>query len=226
MSKEKLYRLSNAFILIEAVLWIIIQTPLSSRYIEYFAVALAAFFFLFCMEKSTAFVFTQLAFFCTLGADYHLILADEQNQLFGMLFFCGTQIFIFLRILLDEKDYIIIKTHLIVRAVASILILVATCYVLREKTDLLALVSMFYYVNLALNIIFAIVSTKKSAYLIIGLICFILCDTFVGLAAMGPYISVAEGSLVYTLTHTNINLIWLFYVPSQTFIALSLLPED
>ena len=97
--------------------------------------------------------------------------------------------------------------------------------VLGENTDALALVSMFYYANLILNIVFAFFNFKKSWVLIFGLICFLICDTFIGVSNMVAYINLENNPFLYTLLNPGFNAAWAFYVPSQTLLAISLLPE-
>ena len=41
---------------------------------------------------------------------------------------------------------------------------------------------------------------------------------------MNDYIAISKESLLYRITHPSFDLVWAFYVPSQTLIALSLLP--
>ena len=56
----------------------------------------------------------------------------------------------------------------------------------------------------------------------VGLLCFIGCDLLVGLGyAQGVYFDLPVGSFLYNVTHTDFNLIWTFYIPSQTLISLT-----
>ena len=64
---------------------------------------------------------------------------------------------------------------------------------------------------------------KKSPLFAIGLVLFLLCDTIIGInVASGAYITISEASLLYKITHLPFDLAWVFYIPSQAFIALSL----
>ena len=219
-SNRKLFHFCNAFVSAEIILWIIIQTSLNSLAIQYFSVILA---FLFCFlfaSRSKSYVFTQLALLCTVIADYFLVWRNLDNKLLAMLLFAAAQIFYFLRIATEETNYSILKWHLIARITVTVLVLAATVCVLGENVDALALVSLFYYANLFMNLIFSIASTRKSVLLIVGFACFMACDTFVGLGNIGPYLNVSTANL-----SLGFDPVWFFYVPSQTFLAISLLPN-
>ncbi len=80
---------------------------------------------------------------------------------------------------------------------------------------------MLYYANLLTNIVFAFRNFKTAPTFAIGLLLFAFCDLLVGFTMLDLYLPVTESSIVYKLTHCDLNLIWVFYVPSQTLIALS-----
>ena len=61
--------------------------------------------------------------------------------------------------------------------------------------------------------------------LAIALVCFAVCDTFIGFANIGPYMSISEGSLIYKLLSSEIDIAWAFYVPSQALLSISLLTQ-
>ena len=104
--------------------------------------------------------------------------------------------------------------------------IVITIIVLKEKTDALSLISLFYYANLIMNIVFAFMQTKKSTIFAIGLLLFAMCDFFIGLSVMADsYLQLSAENLLYKLNDLDFNFAWLFYVPSQACIALSLLKE-
>jgi hypothetical protein len=142
-----------------------------------------------------------------------------------MICFSVTQITYFLRIYFEDENQTRKKVHLVLRASLSLIILISTCLVLGKQTDVLALVSIFYYVNLVLNIVFSFFNFKNSWIFTIGLICFVICDTFIGLANIGPYIDLHNNPFLLKLLNPGFNVAWAFYVPSQTLLAISLLPN-
>ena len=172
------------------------------------------------LSKDKLVIFTQLGLLFTVFSDLFLIVIEPQYKSIAMVFFAIAQICYFLRLLSLTKRKIL---HIILRIVASVAVIVVTIFVLKDKVDFLSLISMFYYANLVLNLIYAIGLIKKSPLFAIGLLLFLLCDTLIGLEiAANSYIFISETSIIYKLTHAPINLAWIFYVPSQAFIALSL----
>ena len=96
---------------------------------------------------------------------------------------------------------------------------------LGTAADAVAIVSMFYYANLLVNIVFAFCQPHVTRLLAIGLTLFILCDTLIGLSCLDAYVAISEDSFIWKLIHPGFDLAWAFYLPSQTLIALSLLPD-
>ena len=74
--------------------------------------------------------------------------------------------------------------------------------------------------------IFAFAQGKRNLVFALGLLFFLCCDTLIGLSCLGQYFPIAEDSTLYTVINPGFNLAWAFYVPSQTLIALSLLPKN
>ena len=220
-----LLTLSCIFVLVEMHLCNLIQTTSPPNAIQYLSVILACLFCILFAEKTKSYAFTQLALVFTVFADFFLVYLERPNKLFAMICFSVTQIAYFLRIYFEEENKTLKKVHLILRVALSLIILIATSFVLGENTDALALVSMFYYVNLMLNIAFSFFNFKKSWIFTLGLICFILCDTFIGLASLGAYVDLSNNQFLLKLLNPGFNVAWAFYVPSQTLLAISLLPD-
>jgi hypothetical protein len=166
---------SCIFILIELQLSYLIQTTSPPNKIQYLSVILACIFCLVFVEKSKSYLFTQIALIFTVFADFFLVYLNNSNRLFAMICFSVTQITYFLRIYFEDENQTRKKVHLVLRASLSLIILISTCLVLGKHTDALALVSIFYYVNLVLNIVFSFFNFKNSWIFMLGLICFVIC---------------------------------------------------
>ena len=114
-------------------------------------------------------------------------------------------------------------THLLVRCALILLFIITAFIVLGGATDPLSIVSVFYYANLILNVAVALCQSKKSLLFPIGLILFLMCDTVIGLNVMAElYIPSFTESAIYGILNPGFNLAWLFYLPSQVLITLSL----
>ncbi|MBO5439696.1 MAG: hypothetical protein J6A53_03475 [Clostridia bacterium] len=214
-----------AFIAIQSILFFVVQltSGLACIISSYTVVVLCCLYAMLHIEKSKDYVFTQIALVCTVMADLFLVVIHPIKQLPAMIFFSSTQICYFLRLYFNSKSEKEKRIHLIVRAVASLLALLITIIVLKQKTDAVSLISMFYYANLIINIVFAFVQYKKSQLFAIGLLLFLGCDTLVGLnALLSDYITSPNGQQICNAIFGTLNWAWIFYVPSQACLALSL----
>ncbi len=214
------------FFAIEAVLGYKLQTTygLTSSGYRFGVVVLACLFCLAFLSRSSSYIFTQIALVCTACADFFLIFHPEK-RLSAMIFFSVTQIAYFLRLYFEEDNKNRRRIHLTIRASLSLFAILITVIVLGDATDAVAQVSMFYYANLALNLIFATVKLGRNPIFVLGLLLFILCDTVVGLHVIGEYLPISDDAWIYDIIYTEYDLIWLFYVPSQALLAVSLLPD-
>ena len=115
--------------------------------------------------------------------------------------------------------------HLIARVALSVVALILTLAVLGEATDAVALVSVFYYANLILNLIFAFLNFKAQYLMAVGFLLFLLCDTVIGFSFLENYLALSPDSWVHSIFSVGFDLAWAFYAPSQVLLALSLLPK-
>ncbi len=222
-SKKIICFLSVAFIAVELCFSIAIHLVdgRQNDFVSVGAIVIACLFAALFFAKDADYLLVQLGLFCTVMADVFLLIAQPREQLWAMLFFSITQMCYFLRLYLRDKKYR--AAHLSVRIVITFTALVITCLVLGERTDLLSLVSLFYFANLGINMVWAIIEFKTSRLFGPGLVLFLLCDICVGLSVMSAdYIPVAEESILYFLINPGFNLAWVFYIPAQVLIVLSL----
>jgi len=169
----------------------------------------------------------RIAMLFTLVADFFMVALDKVNNLAGVTVFLGTQLFICLHIIYNEKNKKVNTIQIIIRYVLSLILICVVGVILGKSTDLMSIISAVYYANLCINAAFAHRSGKGGIMLTIGLVLFALCDINVGLAGLDSiYGGFPEGSLLYNLLNADIDLIWVFYIPSQTLIPLSLLLRD
>lgn len=227
MLNNKKYQLPIiiTFIIIQVILFFTVQATkrIAFTVSSYTVVVLCCMFTVLYFEKSKDYAFTQIALVCTIMADLFLVVIHPIKQLPAMMFFSGTQIFYFLRLFFNAKNEKEKKAHLIIRAVSSLLAIIIAIVVLKEKTDAVSLISMFYYANLIINIVFAFVQYKKSPLFAIGLLLFLGCDTLVGINALvTQYIKSPNSQEICNKIFGTLNWAWIFYVPSQACLALSL----
>lgn len=218
---------AGVFVAAEITLGILLQVQhgRAVTVCSYASVILACLFFLLFASRSVAYFSTQLGLFCTVGADFFLVWLPERQQLPAMLFFSVAQLAYFARLYAADTNAKRRRLHILLRLALSVLILPVTALVLREDTDAVALVSMFYYVNLIVNIVFAFWQIERPPLFAVGLLLFLCCDTLIGLAYLDAYFPLSTDSLIWRITHLGFDPAWAFYVPSQSLIALSLLPH-
>ena len=175
------------------------------------------------MNRNRNYIYTQIGLVCTVCADLFLVVIEPMYQIPAMCFFSITQICYFLRIYFSQSSNKQKLIHLLIRIIMIVLVLSITTIVLKDKTDFLSIISMFYYTNLIMNIIFASIQYKKSLLFSIGLLLFACCDLLIGLDVLdSSYLEIKEGTFLSFLCNPGFNLAWVFYVPSQMFIALSM----
>ena len=228
--KASLKIIAPIFVLIELTLGILIQKTggdlCNALCFSSVVIAFLLSLLLLIVNRSYACLFTAIALLLTVVSDVFLVLVSPAIRVPAMFSFSVAQICYFLRIYLGSASKRERVSHLAARSAVIVISLVACAMVLRERIDLLSMVSMFYFANLLVNFAFAVWQCRRSRLLPIGLLFFILCDVFVGLSVMSQlYFDFAEGTLLYSLVHTGFNTVWFFYVPSQTLISLSAIKE-
>lgn len=219
--------ISSFFVTAEIALGILMQSASGRAFasLAFSSVILACLFALTWLSPSRKYILTQAALCCTVGADYFLVWRDPQVKLLAMIFFLAAQLLYAARLWDHEQRPRLRQWYLPARLLLSVLIIAVTAAVLRQSTDALALVSMTYYVNLILNLLFAISQFRARPLLAIGFFLFLCCDTVIGLEMLHLYFPISPDSHLYKLIRPGFNLAWAFYLPSQVLLALSLLPE-
>lgn len=226
-NKKTLLFSSALFISVEILLSLLIHKAHgdANRWVSYLSVVLACGFVILFAERSRIYLMTQIGLIMTVCADYFLIMLPKLEQFAAMVFFSVAQIAYFTRIILSTETKRERKVHVIFRIALSLISVILTFVILRQSADEVSVISMFYFANLVTNIIFAFAHFKNDYLFAIGLLLFACCDVLIGFSFLGNYLELSPGSLAYKLAHPGMNLAWVFYVPSQILIALSLLPE-
>jgi hypothetical protein len=163
----------------------------------------------------------------TLLADFCLVILIPRQRELAMIFFVTVQLLYFVRLMRCEGKRVR-ALHIILRCVLSIVGIILAALVLGEGADFLSIISIFYFANLLVNIAFAFLRGRRGLIFAIGLVCFALCDVFVGLDVLLSeyFVSAAMSRGVTQIAYSSgINLVWFFYVPAQTLIAISSLSD-
>lgn len=210
---------ASLFFAVQILFWISLITTGKEHFTS---IALSCSFAILSFAKSKNYAFIQAGLVFTVIADIFLVVCNPIIQLPAMISFSFTQICYFLKLYLETERKAERHIHISLRAFSVVVIIVATIVVLKEKTDALSLVSMFYYANLALNVVFAFVHLKKSPFFAVGLLLFILCDTVVGFKELSN--SYLSGGIIDVVNNvlSGANWAWIFYIPAQALISFSL----
>ncbi|MBQ7600904.1 MAG: hypothetical protein IJU49_01890 [Lachnospiraceae bacterium] len=175
-------------------------------------------------------IFLFLAYVCTATADYFLtITADRYEIAVGV--FLGAQIFHFLRI--SAARHAASKDALVKHPLAGILLSVFARVILSGLVlivlhvtglwSLLNALAAVYFVELLMNTMDAALTAAHAlrfAVLAAGFLLFICCDVTVGLRALTEVGTISMTPDRFAL---NTYLTWVFYLPSQVMIILSVL---
>ena len=220
--KYKKINITFIFLFLELILGILVQTTsgILNTIVSYLAIILVFLYSLMIYLKTKSSFYITIGLLFTLFADFFLVVLNPIKQLPAMICFNVTQIMYFIKILKDQnkKEQII---HLVIRCTICLISIILTILVLKEKTDLLSIVSIIYYANLITNIIFSFIKENKNLLFSIGLILFACCDAIIGLSVLSDTYLNINNAFINFLLHPGFNLAWLFYVPSQTLLALS-----
>lgn len=214
------------FLVAEFVLSYFVQTAGGrvGTTVMYACVLLAFVFSMASVTTNTAreYNFVRLGLFITLGADYCLVLATPTMELGGVIVFCFVQIAYFLALVLSDENRLRRTVHIAVRAGLTVLIIPATFIVLGDSVDALAVFSATYYANLVCNAVFALIDYKKWWIFGVGLVAFALCDASIGFTFLAnEYLGATEGGFLYAVANSDLNLAWVFYVPSLALIGIT-----
>lgn len=227
MNKQKLtiFSILGFYTVIQLVAYIyavFIGTSGINYLIDYGSITLnfimAVILFLFLKKKDSLIVLIALEF--TLLADTGLILLEEVEAV-SVFFFFFVQLFYALRV----RQYSVklsLKWDIILRLGFLVLLELAAYFLFRENFTWLVGVTLLYFTNFVFNFILAIINTRQNILFAIGLFLFLLCDISLGLRMLDEFMNVTNWSIIQMIIACPIDLVWMFYFPSQVFIVLSI----
>lgn len=211
----------GVFILLELALAVIIQLVSGVQYgiSTLTSVTLACIVVGIFYKISDKHLLTLIALITTVCADLFLcgLVKFPNDRVVAMVFFCVTQICYFLRIYINQEYTSSKRLHLALRVALPAVAIIATLIVLKDNANTLAIISMFYFANLLLNVVYSFIQFKRAPLFAIGLTCFALCDLLIGFEVLTEFMTIPP--FIKAINDIDLNLAWVFYVPSQTLIA-------
>ncbi|MCQ2797570.1 MAG: hypothetical protein MJ241_03825 [Bacilli bacterium] len=200
-----------------AIFFIDLKGNYNTTWIKYGCIILCFIFSCFAFKTKKGFLITG-AMAGTLLADYFLLIRDD-NYTLGISSFIIVQAIYFLY--LKPKHW---KISLIIRS--AIFLAILSILLKIKIDDVSAYFAGFYFTNLIMNMTDSWIGGKKNILMSLGLLLFIGCDLSVGLNNLSSYISYSSSFIDALVRFSDVGM-WLFYVPSQTLIVLSVFyPKD
>lgn len=213
---------SVIFIITEIVLYGLILSNTGNVAASSYASVILCFVFALTFVKLQP---RSIAFCCglffTVIADGFLVL-KQSDLAVGMVFFLIAQLIYMACVMSYSANGYLRFFQFSLTAVTALILCMCVKTVAGEGAGALERISTVYFAVLGFSTIFMLVNIRKNPLFAVGLALFICCDLVIGLQGLSAFTAFAEGSFGYALTHAPFNLAWLFYLPSQTLIALSL----
>ena len=116
-----------------------------------------------------------------------------------------------------------------VRFFSSIIAIILCFIVLKEKVQALFVISVVYYLNMILSIVFLGLHFREGLWikiLMIGLISFSLCDVSIGLGFVVDIFNLSNNNIICKILNFPINYVNVFYPLSQIIIAVGVMIKD
>lgn len=209
------------FLGIELTLYILYNfytSGMQTSYCQYASIATAFIWVMVTPISQKSDQLVRAALLCTLVADYFLVIRGSDQEM-AMIWFNMVQILYAFRIyLLISKK---LTWRLALRAIFIIVFLLVGWMITKNQFDLLLILTLVYFANLVINMIEALFVARRLIFGL-GLLFFIGCDIFVGLGNMQDYLTLSPTSIWAQLIGLPFDLAWVFYLPSQVLIALSI----
>ncbi len=220
----------SLFLIAEIVLFSFIEfVPFTKNVyiLEYIGISLCFItgLIVFLRKRTNFNLFIMLALFFTLIADTFLVLLSPQLNLtfqsLAMTSFSLCQICYLVAIQLVKKSKRELWINLAIRAVLLIVLEVVALVVLQPSFNYLVFISLFYFSQLLVNIVFSFIHVRSHLFLALGLLLFLGCDFFIGLGYLADILQLPSDHFINSLLSVNFNFAWLFYLPSQVLLSLS-----
>ncbi len=206
----------TTFIIIEAALYVAFMAMDLSAYsgstivLKYIGILLCVLFAVFCSFRGGE-KLIPVALIFTAVADIFLLVIDKYYTV-GILFFIVVQS-IYLFYLFKETGKIWIPVR--AACLAAAVVIVAVAGLINGQNVVAGIYFSMILVNMAMSWVFG---GKMPRLFALGLTLFVCCDICVGLHNLNWLIPAG----LYEFTRIGM---WMFYLPSQVMIALSMLKE-
>lgn len=171
--------------------------------------------FLFCKTKDYYIMISALVF--TALADIFLIFFNNLHNI-GLIFLNIVQILYFLRIYVDT-DYK--KSNVLTRIISIPILCIIGFILLKEKTDVLAILWIIFISNLFINILFTIKEIGLNNFFPIGLLLLFMYGIMMMFMSLNNYLNINVNYLE-KLNELSFDLKIMFNLPAQVVLTCSI----
>lgn len=217
--KSKFYVfITGLFVLIELILlYLILFGDCDKSKVCFSAVAVSFLFMLSLIKIEKKAYLLVIAYVFILISDAilelrYVVTNALIDQEIAVTTFLIAQILISLYMLTKIKNHTVRLVQLSIRIFLMSAGIIATVIVLKDGVNYLALVSVFYIINLFVSLVFSFINVNKFRLFALSLLFFICCDILLGLSFLFEmYLKIEPNSFLHVMVYGKFNYIWLFY---------------
>lgn len=194
-----------------------------SNLIKFISIVLCFSYLIYDTRYKRKKSFVVYAMALTVVADLCLLLWDQ--DILGVLCFICVQ-YCYLFWMVKEKWISSLKLILMGRLILTGFVLCLLSY-FHIKIDILLCSCVLYFICIVWNVGISIYHRKKNTLFMIGMLLFLICDIQVGCYNVDRYILMDQDAISFRWLFDWIAIgMWLFYLPSQVCIVLSMSKEE
>lgn len=231
MRKKINFWLSVIFILVMLAIYIsfvVFGDVFPVAKMQYVGIILCLLFSLVIFKDRKDTWLVRLALLFTAISDWFLVI--KQNHYFlAMIAFTIVQLMYAVRLWENDQGIHRNRTHIFFRLIL-IMIMELGFIILFSKLhfrfERLVFIAVIYFSLHLMNVFLAFIQIRNNILFPIGMTLFFCCDVLVGLANVQNYITLSESSFLLDIINFPIDLIWVFYFPSQVLLVLSILSNN
>jgi uncharacterized membrane protein YhhN len=220
--------LSVLFILISQAIYIsflFFDESLPVAKVEYAGIVLCFLFSLLIYKNKKDTWLVRLALLFTVISDWFLVIMGK-DYFIALITFTIAQLMYAVRLWQNDGSIYRNLSHIFTRILLLVILEFGVRILLiifKVDFDPLVFLAVIYFSVLLMNVLLSFTQIRKNILFPIGMTLFLCCDILVGLSNIQSYMTLSESSFLLDIINCPIDLIWVFYFPSQVLLALSIL---
>jgi hypothetical protein len=161
-----------------------------------------------------------VAFVFVIFADYYVMFFGGWE--ISSIFFSCAQLVYFVETLVLSFSVIEVIINIVIRVVLIGGFEGVVYAIFKKDFQIVEGIMAFYYINIIVNVIFALIHFRRNFFFPLGLFLFLLCDTYICLTKLNDQLHFT-GQFIQAILNVEVNVAWVFYLPGQVLLALSIL---